>query len=221
MEMLMQELSKALDTDMQLSAERNYLEGKVSSSVRGSDDMVKYSEQLLKIKQKQLQLNVSVIDTIKVGLEERFSKEDNITVNVAGFEEDSPDLSILEMPEKIHAKLIDEFKPKAHITVEAFISVMLFQPWQSEDAVLDVRVEEKISELDLAVDTLQTEAKLLGSVITDAQDKIKSIEENIQVLKAEVENLENGGHVEGEITEEEALVLFKNVFSTILYIYFL
>jgi hypothetical protein len=211
MESLMQELSKALDEDLQLSAERNFLEGKVGASARGSDDMVKYSEWLLRIKQKQLQLNVSVIDSIKGGLEERFSKEDGVTISVAGFPDDSPELSIEEMPAKIKADLVNSFKPKAHITVEDFVQVVLFQPWQAEEAVLDVRLEEKISEVDLAVDTLVTEARLLEEVVSAAESQIKAAEEAIVDLNIEIDNLKNGGKIEGELSEEMALELFEKV----------
>ena len=208
----MQELSKALDEDLQLSAERNHLEGQVGSAARGSDDMVKYSEWLLKIKQKQLQLNVSVIDSIKGGLEERFSKEDDVTISVAGFPDDSPELSIADMPSKIKASLVNSFKSKAHITVEDFIQVVLFQPWQADEAVFDVRLEEKISEIDLAVDTLVTEARLLGEVISATEGQIKAAEVAILDLTIEIDNLKSGGKIDGELSEEQALELFEKVF---------
>lgn len=179
LESLASELKNALNADNQISAERNYLESKVVMSKPGSDAMVDFSEKLLRIKQKQLQLNVGVIDTIKVGLEDRFSREDEMTIGIAGFPEDSPDLSLREMPAAIEAKLLETFKPREHITVADFFTLVYAQPWHAEDAVMDVRFEEKISELTLNVDTLNTEAKLLDGIIRNNQEKMDGVKAQV------------------------------------------
>jgi hypothetical protein len=169
---LAEELRNALHADIQLSAERNHIDSRIIMSQPGSDAMVYYTEKLLVIKQKQLQLNSGVIDTIKGGLEEKFSRDDSDIVGVAGFPDDSPELVITDMPDRMKAVLLDKFKAKDHITVEEFFSVVYAQPWHAEEAVLDVRFEEKISEYSLSVDTMNTEAKLLDGIIEDLKDKI-------------------------------------------------
>lgn len=197
LESLASELVNALETDSSTTAERSYLDRMVMQCRPGSDEMVYYSEKLLKIKQKQLQLNVSVIDTIKSGLEERFNREDEQSLRVAGFPDDSPDLTIGQMPGAIKAVLIDSFYSRGHITVEDFFGVVYSQPWHSEDAVLDVRFEEKIAELSLNLDTLQTEAKLLEGIISDYKEKIAETKAVIAELEGEAENIERGGTFEG------------------------
>lgn len=204
LESLAAELVNALETDSITTAERSFLDRKIMECRPGSDEMVYYSEKLLKLKQKQLQLNVSVIDTIKGGLEDRFKREDDQSIGVAGFPTDSPDLTIGQMPGLIKAELIDSFKSRTHITVEDFFGVVYSQPWHSEDAVLDVRFEEKIQELRLTLDSLQTEAKLLDVVITTGREKIVDTKALIGELTSEKERIEQGGEFEGEMTREEA-----------------
>lgn len=145
----------------------------------GSDAMVYFSEKLLKIKQRQLQLNVNVIDTIKSGLEDRFKREDDQSIGIAGFPTDDPEFAVSQMPAAIEAVLVDSFKPRSHMTIEDFFSVMYSQPWHSDDAVLDVRFEEKIQELKLSLDTLLTEAKHLNDIIASSQSKIAETKANV------------------------------------------
>lgn len=197
LESLAVELVNALEADSHCSAERSLLDRMIMQSKPGSDDMVQYSEKLLKIKQKQLQLNVGVIDTIKGGLEDRFKREDEQSIGIAGFPTDSPELTIGQMPAAIKAELLDEFKSRAHITVEDFFSVVYTQPWQSEEAVMDVRFEEKIQELRLKLDTLLTEAKLIDVYVQSGREAIAETKALIGELQSESDNIQHGGEYEG------------------------
>lgn len=116
---------------------------------------------------------------------------------IAGFPDDSPELSIGQMPALIKADLLEKFKYRPHITVEDFFSVVYTQPWHSEDAVLDVRFEEKIQEVRLNLDTLHTEAKLLDVVITTSRERIAETKALLGELRAEAEMIQHGGEFEG------------------------
>ena len=209
LESLANELVNALKADSHTSAERSYLERMIMQSKPGSDEMVFYSEKLLKIKQNQLQLSVNVIDTIKGGLEDRFKREDEQTIGIAGFPDDDPDLPVGKLPAAIKAQLLDTFKSRSHITTEDFFSVVYSQPWLSEEAVLDVRFEEKINELRLQLNTLMTEAKLLDAFVTESRDNISDTKGLIGELRAEIDLIQHGGDYEGDLTREEAIAALE------------
>jgi hypothetical protein len=174
------ELVNALETDGKLSVERCYLECELNLAAKGSNKSVELNEQLLRIKQKQIHLNSEVIDSVKKAMEEKYDKDDSIMLEVAAFPEDSPDFSLEQMLDAIEAELIQPFKQRAHVTVQDMLDVVLVQPWNADEAVLDVRIEERIGDLSLQIDTINTESKHLGAIIEQANDNIRTNRQKVR-----------------------------------------
>jgi hypothetical protein len=174
------ELVNALETDGKLSAERSYLECELNLAAKGSTKSVELNEQLLKIKQKQIYLNSEVIDSVKKAMEEKYDKDDSIMQEVASFPDDSPDFSLEQMLDAIEAELIQPFKQRAHVTVQDMVDVVLVQPWNADEAVLDVKIEERIGDLSLQIDTINTESKHLGAIIEQANDNIRTNRQKVR-----------------------------------------
>lgn len=164
----------ALESDGKLSSERGFLECKLNLAAKGSTESVEINEQLLKIKQKQIHLNSEVIDSVKKAMEEKYDKDDSIMLEVASFPDDSPDFDLEQMLDAIEAELIQPFKQRAHVTVQDMMDVVLVQPWNADEAVLDVRIEERIGDLSLQIDTINTESKHLGAIIDQTNDMVRT-----------------------------------------------
>jgi hypothetical protein len=73
---LLEELNTALNADAQYAAERVHLDKRALVTPKGTEEAVDVSRKLLLLKQKQQQLNNSVIDSVKVGLGAKFNAEE-------------------------------------------------------------------------------------------------------------------------------------------------
>ena len=198
---LLQELMMAMEASSCYVAEKIVLEQRSLTALKGSEEAVQYNQNLYSMKVKLGQLNSSVIDTVKVGLQSKLTTEDEYHTNLVGFPNDDPDLPISEM-KNITASLLEPFRPHPHVKLEQFLDIYLLQPWQAAQAVDDVRIEETIRTKEIALDRLQVELKGLKAKIKEDEDWIKEIEEGEQDVQKQIGYYENLVTVDGDNAED-------------------
>jgi hypothetical protein len=148
----------------------------------GSDESVSLSDRTLILKMKQAQLEQSVLDRVKLGLDAKFTEEDTRYIEIASFPTDSPDLEAEEMPTTITAKIIDRHVPKKHFEVKDFMDVVYSQPWMAKQAVEDVHLEEVIRTKALALDHLENTATALERSILESTNDIAASRKKIEEI---------------------------------------
>jgi hypothetical protein len=158
--------------DLFLLAERVHLDSLAFFAPPGSDESVSLGDRTLVLKLKQQQLEESVLDRVKLGLDAKFTEEDTRYIEIASFPTDSPDLEAEEMPSTITAKIIDCHIPKKHFEVKEFIDVLYSQPWMAKQAIEDVHLEEVIRSKALALDHLENTTSALERSIIEAGNEI-------------------------------------------------
>lgn len=175
-ESLLKELLLGMESASAYTAERVRLDIQAILAPRGSEEAVLYNQRLYSMKMKLAQLNSSVIDTVKVGIQGKLTAEDEYHTNLVGFPNDTPELPISEM-KNITATLLEPFHPSVHIKIEQFLDIYLLQPWQAALAVDDVRIEETIRTKEIALDRTQVELKGLRAQIQENYEQIAEIAE--------------------------------------------
>ena len=153
---LLEELRTALIADSQYAAERVYLDKRSISLSNGTDEAVDVAQKLNQLKKKQSQLNNSVIDSLKFGLENKFNHEEELQVKLAAFPTDRVDLGPHDM-HTITAELIDQYHTHKNFKVSNFISIFLAQPWLVQEAMDDVKLEENMRFKELELDKIRIE----------------------------------------------------------------
>lgn len=151
----MMELINAMQMDGQYAVERVHLDCKAFGLTPGSDESVAIGDKTLVLKMKQQRLMQSVLDQVKIGLDNRFEEEDNKYLEIASFPTDDPEMKPEDMPEKITALIIDKHVPKKHFDLKSFIDVLNSQPWMAKQAIEDVHLEETLRSKELSLDRLQ------------------------------------------------------------------
>lgn len=169
----MSELLNAISMDAQYAAERVYLDSAAYRVAPNSDEAVSISERSLALKMKQTRLATSVIDQVKIGLDDKLEAEDDKNIDIASFPTDSIDLSVPEMPTTITAKLLETHEKKKHFDLKEFLNVILSQPWLAKQAIEDVHIEEQLRSIELQVDNLQTDLRALLLTIANLENDIK------------------------------------------------
>lgn len=167
-------------------AEKIYIEQRAILSPKGTEDSVKYSQKLYAMKAKMNQLNNSVIDTVKVGLQAKYNAEDEYHAAHVGFPNDSVERTSMKDMRAIEAQLLEPFRPQPHLKLETFMGAFLVQPWQAQKAVEDVRQEENIRTRELALDRMQTELRGVKAKIKDTKELIKLIDKQMEELEREI-----------------------------------
>lgn len=74
-----------------------------------------------------------------------------------------------------------------HIEVKDFTTVYLIQPWLGEEALLDVRIEEDITALEVKLDKANFELSSLFARIQDQENIIRNAREQIKEVSFEIE----------------------------------
>jgi hypothetical protein len=151
-------------------------------AIPGSDESVSLGDRTLVLKLKQQQLEESVLDRVKLGLDAKFTEEDTRYVEIASFPTDSPDLEAEEMPTTITAKIIDRHVPKKHFEVQEFIDVLYSQPWMAKQAIEDVHLEEVIRSKALALDHLENTTSAIERSIIEANSEITTAKRKIDEI---------------------------------------
>ena len=198
---LLMELMMGIEAVSCYMAEKVELEQKSITSEKGTEAAVRYNQNLYFMKVKMQQLNGSVIDTVKVGLQGKLSTEDEYHTNLVGFPNDTPELPISEM-KTIEAVLLEPFHPTVHIKLEQFLDVYLLQPWQAAQAVDDVRIEETIRTKEISMDRLQVELKGCKARIREDEEAIKDILEEEKGILATAGAFENLVEIDGDNAED-------------------
>lgn len=151
-------------------------------AIPGSDESVSLSDRTLVLKMKQAQLEQSVLDRVKLGLDAKFTEEDTRYIEIASFPTDSPDLEAEEMPSTITANIIDRHIPKKHFELKEFIDVLYSQPWMAKQAIEDVHLEEVIRSKALALDHLENTASALERSIAESTSEIAAARRKIEEI---------------------------------------
>lgn len=149
----------------------------------GSDEAVSLGDRTLVLKMKQQQLETSVLDRVKMGLDAKFTEEDTRYIEIASFPTDSPDLEPDEMLSTITAKIIDRHIPKKHFEIKQFIDLLYSQPWMAKQAIEDVHMEEVIRTKALALDHLESTATALERSIVETTNEITSFQRKIEEIQ--------------------------------------
>jgi hypothetical protein len=116
---LLEELRTALFADAQYAAERVSLDKRAITIPGGTEEAVDIASKIMQLKKKQQQLNNSVIDSIKVGLEMKFNTDEEAMIQIAAFPTDSVDLKVENM-HQITAELLDKHPPRKHLKMGKF-----------------------------------------------------------------------------------------------------
>ena len=170
--------------EAQYAAERVYLDSAAYRVTPNSDEAVSISERSLTLKLKQSRLTTSVIDQVKIGLDEKLEAEDDKNIDIASFPTDSVDLTVPEMPETITAKLLETYDKKKHFDFKEFLNVILSQPWLAKQAIEDVHIEEKLRSVELQLDNLQTDLRSLLLTIANLKDDISTGAEMVFIIES-------------------------------------
>lgn len=191
----------------QYSAEKCHLERIQLRTKSGSDEALKIGEQMMALKKKQVQLHDSVIDSIKVGLETKFNKEEETLITMASFPTDRVDLKVEEMNE-ITCELIEHFTPHKNFKVSEFLAIYLGQPWLIEQALDDVKMEEALKTKNLELDQLNIEMDAFKKRAEESIQQLDEINQKISDLQTEIENQSFYGGVGDEPDDEKQQRLF-------------
>ena len=211
---LFEELYQGILADSHLAAERVYLDVLQLSDelVSGSEEALRTSEQLVELKRKQTQLNSSVIDTIKVGLQNKFNEEDTLNQVMFIFPSDDPEFTTDQLI-AIDCQLLDPYHHPKHIKLEDFLQIYLVQPWLAEQAVGDVRLEESVKKIEIDKGKKIEERKGIMTTISDNEAKVVLLNKQIGELIDEIDvrsNIEDESE-EGEFEKEERLELIATL----------
>ena len=98
------------------------VDAKTEEGSKKAEKAIQANEALILLKAKQKQLNTSVIDTLKVSLQNKYNDEDELNIEAYGFPGDDPNLSMDDMI-GIGAVLIEPYRAPAHCKVNAFLQV--------------------------------------------------------------------------------------------------
>lgn len=199
---IVEELMKSLEADSQYVAEKIYLDQQLKIAIYGSERAVQLNEQMIALKTKQEQLATSAIDTLKLGLQQKYDEEDEANVDLFSFPNDDPDLPVQDM-HKISATILNKYVPISHFKLSDFLDVYMMQPWLALQSVEDVRLEERISSLELKLGKLQEELKNLKLKIKDGEHKLKRKEKRKVDASVQLEHLEELDHAELDDESEE------------------
>ena len=183
---LAEELMTSLEVDNQYVAEKVFLDNQIKLVKSDSDLAIRYNQQLILIKNKQRQLSGSIIDSLKVGLQDRYDDEDKANLLQCGFLNDDPTLAVSDI-NKIEAVLLESYRPSSHSKPSDFINVYLVQPWLADETVEDVRFEEMIDAKELKLGKMQEELSGLKYKLKDATEKVRSLESAIGAKGLEIE----------------------------------
>ena len=173
---LLKELLLGMESASAYTSEKIRLDILAILAPRGSEEAVLYNQRLYSMKMKLTQLNASVLDTVKVGIQGKLTTEDEYHTNLVGFPNDFPELPISEM-KNITAQLLEPFHPSMHIKIEQFLDIYLLQPWQAALAVDDVRIEETIRTKEIGLDRMQVELKGMRAQIQENYEQIADLGE--------------------------------------------
>ncbi len=165
----------SLHAQNHLLAERVYLDAQLKIEHYGSDEAVRYNQQLIVIKEKLKMLQLSVIDSLKIGIQAKFDAEDEKNLQNYAFPNDSVDMLPDDM-HKIEGVLLDTFTPTKHCNMMDFLRVYLVQPWLAEQSVEDVRLEESISSKAIQISTCKEQVTTLKNDIETGKQRVKDIE---------------------------------------------
>jgi hypothetical protein len=175
----MTELINAMQMDGQYAVERVHLDCKAFGLVPGSDESVALGDKTLVLKMKQQRLMHSVLDEVKMGLDNRFEEEDQKYLEIATFPTDHPEMEAEDMPTKITAVIIDKHVPKKHFDLKLFIDVLNSQPWMAKQAIEDVHLEETLRSKELGLDRLQQSLSASEREVEDNEKAIAAAKEKV------------------------------------------
>lgn len=190
MDALVRELLDGMKIDAQYAVERTFLDCRALYAVAGSDEAVSVGNRSLELKKKQGQLQTSVIDNVKLGLDERLTQEDSAYIDIAAFPNDADHLKAHEMPDKIKAQLVERFIGRKHFDLKNFIDVIMSQPWMANQAMEDVHLEEEFRLKELHLDEVKANVKNLEMTIVNFRKDCVNAEKNIEELETEIEVIE-------------------------------
>ncbi len=198
---LFEELYNGILADSHLAAERVHLDvlQLMDELVPGSEEALRTSEQLVELKRKQTQLNSNVIDTIKVGLQNKFNDEDETNKAAYIFPADDPDFTTDQLV-AIDCQLLDPYVHPKHIQIVDFLQIYLVQPWLAEQAVGDVRLEEQAKKIEIERGKKIEEHRGILTKISDNEAKVLLLQKQIEELSDEIEVRSN---IEGPDEEDQ------------------
>lgn len=179
---LMEELYQGLLAENRLLAEKVDLESRQRSGEleSGSIEAVQVGEQLVLLRRKQTQLASNVLDTLKLGLQNKFNDEEERYTTLYAFPGDDANLPV-ERFNEIKAELIEPYKPSHHVKIHDFLQVYFVQPWLAEQAVADVRLEELISAKN--IDQGKVEEEKSGTLMAISDNDKKMVENRQHVIE--------------------------------------
>ncbi len=185
---LLEELYQGLRADSHLIAEKLHLDVLSMNDVfpPGSDEALRTSEALLVLKRKITQLNASVIDTIKVALQEKFNDEDDRNSAHYVFPTDNPELTVGQFI-LITAQMLEPYEHPKNITLTEFLDIYLVQPWLAEQAVGDVRLEELARKAEIEKGKSIEHKKGIETQIADQDAKCIKLRIMVAELQQEIE----------------------------------
>lgn len=207
---LLQEMMLAIEALSQYSAEKIKLEQQVVVAAKGSEEAVQVNQKFYAIRMKIKQLSNSVIDTVKMGIQEKLTEEDEYHTNIVGFPNDTVDMVIGDM-HNIEAVLLEPFIPPPHVKLEHFLDVFFLQPWQAALAVDDVRIEENIRTKEIALDRNQTELKASKSKILEDVDRITELQEEIRTCEQKKAYFDSIIKADGEFASDPEVGGFEEM----------
>lgn len=200
---LTEELYQGLLAENRLLAEKVNLEFRQRSGKLepGSTEAVQVSEQLVLVRRKQTQLANSVLDTLKLGLQNKFNEEEDRYTTLYAFPGDDVQLPV-ERYDEIKTELIDQYKAPHHIKIHDVLQVYFVQPWLAEQAVADVRLEELIAAKEIDKGKVEEEKK--GTLTKIADNDAKTIENRRKIIEINNEiSIRSTAEVDENEIEEE------------------
>ena len=202
---LMEELYQGLLAENRLLAEKVSLEFKQRSGQleSGSVEAVQVGEQLVLVRRKMTQLANSVLDTLKLGIQNKFNEEEDLYLPLYSFPGDDVSLPVDRFDE-IDVELIDSYKPPQHVKIHDFFQVYLVQPWLADQVVGDVRLEETIQSKEIDRGKFDEERKGNLTKISDNDAKTIENRRNVSEISAEIQARETAERDGNETVEDEA-----------------
>lgn len=199
---LLEELLQCLRYQVQLMSERVALDMLLVDLPYGSEEAIRYNEQLIAIKNKQKHLTTSTIDNLKVAIQQRHDDHDGANLTQYAFLNDRPDLPVDEMC-NIDVVLLDKFVPSKHFAVADYLKVYFLQPWLAIQSVEDIRYEERINMKGLKLGQSREELQDLNSRIQESEKNIEVLVQQSKDINALIEAHRDPVPDESEIQKEK------------------
>lgn len=206
---LLKELIEALYVDNQWQGEKLGLERAMIYVVYGSKESVRFNEQLITLKTKQKYLQSGTIDSLKIGLQEKYDAYDQNALESFAFLNDSPEFTLDELissvkEKKIICKLLHPFSPSSHITVGHYLQLYSLQPWISKHAIEDIRFQERLDAKVVKYGQLQEEMDGLVVKISETEQEKRQLEKTVRDLQVKVEALRDSPGSKETVFEKQA-----------------